>query len=64
MADDYCSRTLTMPDGSWVRTILRESEMHLTDEQVFERYPIISSFVAQWDSEEASRHGSEEGWPA
>lgn len=51
---EFHTRAFTMSDGTVVRTILRDSEMGLTDEQVRERYGPLAEQVFRPKRDETS----------
>ncbi|MFJ8583604.1 hypothetical protein ACIRD2_02950 [Streptomyces sp. NPDC093595] len=53
MENAYRARTLTMPDGGWVRTVVRDTheELELTDEEYFERHPMLREIMERWAAE-------------
>jgi hypothetical protein len=51
---EFHTRTFTLSDGSVVRTILRNSDADLTDEQVRERYGPLAEHVFRPEREETS----------
>jgi hypothetical protein len=50
MDSAYRPRILTMPDGSWVRTVVRDTdeELELTDQEYFDRHPKLKALMEDW----------------
>ncbi|MFI6103145.1 hypothetical protein [Streptomyces sp. NPDC051310] len=50
MDNAYRPRTLTMPDGNWVRTVVRDTdeEVELTDQEYFDRHPKLKALMEDW----------------
>lgn len=52
MDDEYRTLYFTLSDGSEARSVVRSSEMDLSDEELLERYPAVRALAERWIVEE------------
>lgn len=50
MSTQYSVRHLHTPDGT-VRTVIPDPEPHLTDEEYFDRHPVLREIMERWAAE-------------
>ncbi|GGU54696.1 hypothetical protein [Streptomyces lavendofoliae] len=51
MSTQYCFRYLRTSAGTTVRTMAPDSEPHLTDEEYFDKNPVIREIMERWAAE-------------